>query len=73
MSRDYIVVIEGEGASLSAWVPELPGCVAAGESRGEPLELIRGAIAMPAGSGEQPTSAPAEVTSVTVRRARPQA
>lgn len=45
-TRTYTVVIEGEAPSLSAWVPELPGCVAAGESREEILELIRGAIAM---------------------------
>ncbi len=66
MSRDYTVVIEGEGTSLSAWVPELPGCVAAGESRQEVLDLIRGAIALHVEQGQVTESTPAEVVSVRV-------
>ncbi len=40
----YAVIIEGEGDSFSAYVPELPGCVAAGTSVAEVERLIREAI-----------------------------
>lgn len=40
----YAVIIEGEGNSYSAYVPELPGCVAAGKSIAEVEKLIREAI-----------------------------
>jgi len=40
----YAVIIEGEGDSFSAYVPELPGCVAAGKSIAEVEKLIREAI-----------------------------
>lgn len=40
----YAVIIEGEGDSYSAYVPELPGCVAAGKSVAEVERLIREAI-----------------------------
>ena len=40
----YAVVIEGEGDSFSAYVPELPGCIAAGASVEEVQQLIREAI-----------------------------
>jgi len=40
----YLVVIERGEASWGAHVPDLPGCVAVGESREEVLRLIRGAI-----------------------------
>lgn len=43
MSR-YAVIIEGEGASFSAYVPDLPGCVAAGSSVEEVEALIREAV-----------------------------
>jgi len=43
---DYLVVIDGEGASYSAYVPDLPGCVAAGDSPEEVERLIREAIAL---------------------------
>jgi predicted RNase H-like HicB family nuclease len=33
-------------SGFSAYVPDLPGCVAAGDSLGETRELITGAIAM---------------------------
>jgi predicted RNase H-like HicB family nuclease len=29
---EYLVVIEGSGNSYSAFAPDLPGCVAAGDS-----------------------------------------
>jgi len=40
----YVVVIERGESSWGAHVPDLPGCVAVGESREEALELIRDAI-----------------------------
>ena len=40
----YAVVIEHEGDSWGAYVPDLPGCVAAGSSRAEVERLIREAI-----------------------------
>jgi predicted RNase H-like HicB family nuclease len=40
----YAVVIEGQGDSFSAYVPDLPGCVAAGPSLAEVETLIREAI-----------------------------
>ena len=41
----YVVLIEGEPGSYSAYSPDLPGCVAAGETREETLVLMREAIA----------------------------
>ncbi len=40
----YTVVIEKTGNGYSAYVPDLPGCVAAGDTREETEELIREAI-----------------------------
>lgn len=40
----YLVVVEEGSQSFGAYVPDLPGCVAAGESREEVLTLIREAI-----------------------------
>ena len=40
----YAVVIEKGESSYGAYVPDLPGCVAAGDSREEVLQLIHGAI-----------------------------
>ncbi len=42
---EYLVGIEGGDDSWSAYVPDLPGCVAAGVSRVEVERLIREAIA----------------------------
>ena len=42
----YLVVVEKRSKFLWAYVPDLPGCVAAGESREEVLSLIREAIAL---------------------------
>lgn len=41
---EYIVIIEPGETSIGAYVPDLPGCVAVGESREEVLTLIREAI-----------------------------
>jgi predicted RNase H-like HicB family nuclease len=40
----YMVVVERGKESWGAHVPDLPGCVAAGETRDEVIELIREAI-----------------------------
>lgn len=41
----YTVIFEEGETSWGAYVPDLPGCVAAGESREDVLQLIREAIA----------------------------
>jgi predicted RNase H-like HicB family nuclease len=40
----YAVVIEGEEGSCSAWSPELPGCVATGQTLDEVKQRMRDAI-----------------------------
>jgi len=40
----YTVVIEEGPESFGAYVPDLPGCIAVGETRGEVMQLIREAI-----------------------------
>lgn len=40
----YLVIVEEGPTSFGAYVPDLPGCVAAAESREEALVLIRDAI-----------------------------
>lgn len=40
----YMVVVEQGETSWGAHVPDLPGCVAVGETREEVLQLIREAI-----------------------------
>lgn len=42
----YLVVIQRGKSSFSAYLPDLPGCVAAGASREETIQLMREAIAM---------------------------
>ena len=41
----FVVVYEQSTTGYSAYVPDLPGCVAAGEAREETERLIREAIA----------------------------
>ena len=41
---DYVVVIETTGNGYAAYVPDLPGCVAAGDTREEAEALIREAV-----------------------------
>ncbi len=40
----YAVIIEKGPKSYGAYVPDLPGCVAAGDSRDEVMSLIQGAM-----------------------------
>ncbi len=40
----YMVVVEEGGTSYGAYVPDLPGCVAVGETREEVLELVKEAV-----------------------------
>ena len=42
--RRYAIVVEKGPTSYGAYVPDLPGCVAAAETRPEVLQLIREAI-----------------------------
>ncbi len=44
MQMRYLVVVEKGPASYGAYVPDLPGCIAAGETEAEVLSLIREAI-----------------------------
>jgi predicted RNase H-like HicB family nuclease len=41
---DYVVIIEKGASSYGAYVPDLPGCVAVGDTHEEALTLIREAI-----------------------------
>lgn len=40
----YTVILEQGTASVGAYVPDLPGCIAAGETKAEALQLIVEAI-----------------------------
>jgi predicted RNase H-like HicB family nuclease len=44
MNAEYVVVVEQSESNFAAYVPDLPGCVAAGETRDETLQLICEAI-----------------------------
>jgi predicted RNase H-like HicB family nuclease len=46
MSSSYLVVIEAGERNFSAYVPDLPGCVATGVTREETVERMREAIAL---------------------------
>ena len=41
---EYVVILEQGETSIGAYVPDLPGCVAVGETRDEAMQLIREAI-----------------------------
>ena len=41
---EYLVIVEQGPTSFGAYVPDLPGCVAVGETKDEALQLIREAI-----------------------------
>lgn len=42
--KEYTVILERGPRNWSAYVPDLPGCVAAGETRAATEQLIREAI-----------------------------
>lgn len=41
---EYLVIVEKGESSFGAYVPDLPGCVAVGETKDEAVHLIREAI-----------------------------
>ena len=41
---EYLVILEQGQTSFGAYVPDLPGCVAVGETKDEAMQLIREAI-----------------------------
>ena len=41
---EFVVILEKGQGSCGAYVPDLPGCVAVGETKEEVLRLIREAI-----------------------------
>jgi len=45
MTTEYAVIIERGDRTFGAWVPDLPGCIAAGKSGAEVESRIREAIA----------------------------
>jgi predicted RNase H-like HicB family nuclease len=46
MNAEYVVVFEQSETGFGAYVLDLPGCVAVGETREETLQLIREAIGL---------------------------
>jgi predicted RNase H-like HicB family nuclease len=44
MRRRYAIVVERAGANYAAYVPDLPGCVATGQTVEETERLLREAI-----------------------------
>lgn len=46
MTMKYVIVFEQTANNWAAYVPDLPGCVAAGDTREETDALIREAIAL---------------------------
>ena len=66
----YMVVIEEGETGFGAHVPDLKGCVAAGETREEVLKLIKGAIEfhieglIEAGESVPPPSSASEIIEV---------
>jgi predicted RNase H-like HicB family nuclease len=43
-SADYLILVEQGPTSWGAWSPDLPGCIAAGDSKDETVALMREAI-----------------------------
>lgn len=72
MNAEYVVVIEKSKTGFGAYVPDLPGCVALGETRDEALSLIREAIELhvesirDAGEAVPPPTSTAERVAVHV-------
>ncbi len=72
MNAEYVVVIEKSETGFGAYVPDLPGCVAVGETREEALSLIREGIELhveslrEAGESVPPPTSTAERVAVHV-------
>ncbi|MFC1720179.1 type II toxin-antitoxin system HicB family antitoxin [Pseudomonadota bacterium] len=63
----YAVVIEEGLKSFGAYVPDLPGCIAVGESRAEVVQLIQEAIELHLqGLQEQGESIPSPLSTVEI-------
>ncbi|MCU0625948.1 MAG: type II toxin-antitoxin system HicB family antitoxin [Gemmatimonadaceae bacterium] len=68
----FVAIIERTGTGYSAWLPTLPGCVAAAPTRDEVEALIREAVEfhlegmIAAGEEVDPLSDDAEVVTITV-------
>ena len=43
-AADYLILIEQGPTSWGAWSPDLPGCIAAGDTKDETVALMRKAI-----------------------------
>ena len=41
---EYAIIVEKTGNGYSAYAPDLPGCVAAGDTRAETEQILREAI-----------------------------
>ena len=41
---EYLVILEKGDSSYGAYVPDLPGCIAVGETKEEAMQLIQEAI-----------------------------
>jgi predicted RNase H-like HicB family nuclease len=67
---EYLVVVEKGKSSYGAYVPDLPGCVAVGETRREVMKLIREGVALhieslrEAGESVPPPSSKSEIIRV---------
>ncbi len=44
MTREYLVIYEPGERNWSAWVPDLPGCIATGRTREDVEKQLRDAI-----------------------------
>lgn len=67
--RRYLIVIEGDGDSFSSYAPDLPGCVAAGDTRDDVEREMRAAITFHLEGLQlagQPIPEPSEFTAVDV-------
>ena len=69
---EYLVVVEKGKSSYGAYVPDLPGCVAVGETRREVLKLIREGVELhldamrEAGEAIPPPTSKSEIIKVHV-------
>jgi len=55
----YLAIVEKGETGYGAYVPDLPGCIAAADSRDEVVALIRDAIRFPLKADGEPIPEPA--------------